>query len=510
MREHEAQAVLLVKAFEEADPDGLLLPADDRRQATEAARASTSDPAEAAFARAERLLPVLEARLPGTAGLLRGTRIGAGLAPVVLAAAFVVGLVSNALGPHRRIDVWQWPFVFLFAWNLVWYAIFLAGPLLHRGRPGAHAGALAQGAHAVVALAGRGTRLAGRIFEWALGRFTSRARKRDAKTAGIAASAIGRYAAEWRRATGPLLAARTRLLLHAGSLALALGLVVGMYARALTFKYEAAWESTILDAATLQKMVNALLGPAATVLGRRVPDVRPYEAPTHDDAAPWLHLYAMATLLYVAIPRALFFLRESARVARLSARVPADLSLGYARRAGLAPAGEGRRVVWRGYGYHPAPRAADAFTGLLHAAFGTKCEIDRATDVDYGADDPDAGPASDATAVLLVSLAQTPESEVHGAFVAARVARGARPLVVADASPLVARGADATRLDERRRLWSRIGREAGVDLVHVDLAANEGDAAADRLAAAAGLVSGAAGSAGPGRGTAGGGGGGPP
>ena len=58
----------------------------------------------------------------------RGTRIGAGLAPLVLAGAFVAGLVSNALGPHRRIDVWQWPFVFLFAWNLVWYAIFLVTP----------------------------------------------------------------------------------------------------------------------------------------------------------------------------------------------------------------------------------------------------------------------------------------------------------------------------------------------------------------------------------------------
>ncbi len=505
MREHEAQAVLLVKAFEEADPEGLVLPVEDRRLATEAAHAATSDPAEGAIVRAHRLLPVLEAKLPGTAGLLRGTRIGAGLSPLVLAGAFVAGLLSNALGPHRRIDVWQWPFVFLFAWNLVWYAIFLVGPLLHRDAAGAGTeGGLAKGAHAVVSAAGRGTRLAGSIFDWALGRFTSRTRKRDAKTAGVAASAVGRYAAEWRRATGPLLAARTRLLLHAGSLALALGLVVGMYARALTFKYEAAWESTILDASTLQKMVNALLGPAATVIGRHVPDVRPYDSPLTGDAAPWLHLYAMATLLYVAIPRALFFLRESARVARLSARVPADLSLGYARRAGLAPAGEGRRVLWRGYGYHPAARAADAFTGLLHAAFGTKCEIDRETDVDYGADDPDTGPASaSVTRTLLVSLAQTPESEVHGAFLAARVAHGARPLVVADASPLVARGADATRLDERRRLWTRIGREAGVDVVHVDLAANEGDAAVDRLAAAAGLVGGR-----PGAGTTGGGGGG--
>lgn len=484
MREHEAQAVLLVKAFEEADPDGLVLPLEERRRALDAAPDGPStDPAAR---RARALLVILETRLPGTQALLRSTRLGAGLAPLVLLCAFVVGLLSNALGHHRRIDVWQWPFVALFAWNLLWYAIFLVGPLLHRGRPSdAGPGALSKGALAVASFAGRGARLAASLVDAALSRFTTRARKRDARTAAIAASATLHYADAWRRATGPLLAARTRLLLHAGSLALALGLVLGMYARGLTFRYEAQWESTVLDAPTLQRMVDALLGPAAAVLGHRVPDVVPYLSPS--PAAPWLHLYAVATLLYVVLPRAAFFLRESARVARLCAAVPAALTPGYARRAGLASAGEGVRVHWSTYGYHPAARAIDAWVALLHDAYGTHAELERGPDAEYG-DEGAATSGARGRCIVLASLAQTPESEVHGAYLA-QSARAGDVLLVVDASPMVARGADAARLEERRRVWSRIGAEAGVRTAHVDLSAPIDDAAVEAVSGTAGAGS---------------------
>ncbi|MFQ5655806.1 MAG: hypothetical protein ACE5GW_13885, partial [Planctomycetota bacterium] len=78
--------------------------------------------------------------------------------------------------------------------------------------------------------------------------------------------------------------------------------------------------------------------------------------------------------------------------------------------------------------------------------------------------------------VVLFSLAQSPEIEVHGEFVVeARRALAAqeRLLVLIDGSPLRERvegsGIDPSRLDERRRTWDRTLRDARVTGAHLDL-----------------------------------------
>ncbi len=111
--------------------------------------------------------------------------------------------------------------------------------------------------------------------------------------------------------------------------------------------------------------------------------------------------------------------------------------------------------------------------------------------VAYGADDGEVPPApAGARRVLLFSLAQTPEAEVHGRFLAAcaRAAAGAPLVALVDGSGYRERAADATRLDERRRLWDRVATEAGGAITHVDLGLLEGDARVERVARAAGLL----------------------
>jgi hypothetical protein len=196
-------------------------------------------------------------------------------------------------------------------------------------------------------------------------------------------------------------------------------------------------------------------------------------------------------LIYVILPRLLLAAVERLVARRLAANVRVDLGTAYASRAGGAGAMPGARVEVLPYSHHLAPRAADALKTLLHDVFGTEAEIAIREPLAYGCDFGDlprfdgAGPTC---RVLLFALAQTPETEVHGRLL--REARDARResdglVVIGDASTYRERVGDAERVAERRRLWERIAKEAGVAFVGVDLGGTENvESVAGRLAAA--------------------------
>ena len=207
-------------------------------------------------------------------------------------------------------------------------------------------------------------------------------------------------------------------------------------------------------------------------------------------AAPWIHLYAVTALLYVGVPRLLLAAFEARRAVRLARAVPAAIGFADARRAGLSPEGAPAAVEVLPYSHTPTPRACDALLALLHDVFGTGTPVRVVGSLAYGAETADVPALTAGTRrVLLFSLAQTPETEVHGRFLAscARAAPGSAPVALVDGSGYRERAADATRLDERRRLWDRIANEAGGTVVHVDLGLPEGDARVERVARAAGL-----------------------
>jgi hypothetical protein len=115
----------------------------------------------------------------------------------------------------------------------------------------------------------------------------------------------------WLVQSAPLQAARVGLLWHLALLGLNLGLIAGLYLRGLGQEYLAGWQSTWLDAAQVQALVDRLLAPAAWITGLAVPDVAPLRhaagALPGAPAATWLHLLA-ATVALVALPRALLVL----------------------------------------------------------------------------------------------------------------------------------------------------------------------------------------------------------
>ena len=509
MRERRAQIVLLVRAFEEVDREGRVLPAHARALATRRALRDTDltnwpgelteapdfRNGEVVACRAKLLYDDLRRSLPSVRGVLRVARLGSGTAPTIVITAFVLGLMTNVLGPHRQINLLSFPLFGLLAWNLAVYLALLLSTIYRlwtrrrrrRGETGP--GRLRDGLTAYLA----GVFKNGAFWRRIHGLRTIRNLSKE--TGPIASKALARFGAMWHRLAGPVLAARIRRMLHLGAASMIVGALVGMYIRGLVLEYRVTWESTLLDAAQVQALLDVLLGPAAALLGVAVPDVAPLRGPgpgAGENAASWLHLYAMTALMFVVVPRALLAAYQRWRGGWLAARLPLDLSERYYRQVFVEFRGALRRVDVLPYSFRPRPDALHRMKTLLYEYFGARADIRVSEPLAYGAELADAEDCIDAESgprttdvvdkevesthgrclVVLFNLAQSPETEVHGTFltqVKHRVKeRHWRLLVLVDSSTYRQRIDSPERREERLKAWNRVIGDAGLSAVDLD------------------------------------------
>ena len=486
VQEEAARRVLLVQAIEEVDRQGRLLPLEERERATSAARQSEGDdPVPFLAHRASRLIERLAPRHPWVETVLGATRFPAGAVWALLLAAGAAGLLTDALGPERRINILSVPILGLILWNLAVYAGRLALAALdatRRGRP-------ARPRPEPTAGTTHGwTRL---LMAWAERRARRQVRPAATEEDDPAWPAVGLFLRRWRPLAVPVLAARVQVLLHVGAALLALGVLGGAYGRGLAFEYRATWESTFMDAGDLRVVLVVLLGPASHLLGEPIPDaagLAALRAPGSGDAAPWIHRYALTTLLAVVVPRLALAAIALRRARRLSAHRPVDLRSAYFVR--LTAAGRAlARVLVVPYGVRLSSTGEQAVAALLRSLAGGAAEIGIAPSVPYGGDGaavPETEPAAagagapETWRAVVFNLAQSPEDEVHGAVLqelAAWVARGGgdrrRAVALVDGASYRARltgtGAETQRVADRRRAWDRVAARAGTPLVHLDL-----------------------------------------
>lgn len=485
MPEHEAQAVVLVAAVEELDRGGELLPKVLRQRATLEARAEREasakrrrgrqqdDPIRWLAARAVRLRDAVVEGLPPVARTLRTTTaLARGLGWPLLVLALVAGLLTNVIGPDRQLNVLALPLLGLIVWNLALMVFLLLRGLLPSGSAG-------RAGRRPWLLAWR-SRLAERMA----------ARSGDGEDGALGRRVLSRYLSRWLPAITPLAAARGRRLLHAAALLLVLGAVLGMYVRGIGFAYSATWESTFLRPPMVDRLLGFVLGPAAHLLGTEVPSAAALEGGGGGiSAAPWIHLYAVTALLFVGLPRLGFILFESLRVARLRRRVRITLPRVYVRRLRAAGDTARHRVDVLPYSYRPPAEALATLKGLLLDLFGARAEIRARASLAYG-EEPASDEEEPFAEVILFGLAQTPELEVHGAFLTARreALLAEALLVIVDASlyrqRLAAGEVGEKRLAERRRAWDRMLGEVGLPAAHLDLQETPADAALEALALA--------------------------
>jgi len=452
--EEDAQCVLLVRAVEEADGAGEVLSQAERLRATEASRV------ESGFSifvveRARLLRESIEGRTPAFARLRRASSLRIG-ALWIVGPALVLGLASNLLGPDKHINVVANPLAGLILWNVAIYVLLIVSLFRRPGVP-----------------------FAANLVAWRARGLMSRSRMD-----GGAASAAASYVEGWVASAGTLLGARLRRALHIGAAAMVVGALGGMYARGLLFEYLPTWESTFLGPEQVDGWLSLFLGPASLLTGIAVPSVEGIGTPGSPNAAGWIHLYAATTVGLVLVPRVLLILGATRQARRLADPLTVDTRPRYYRRVFASGHGGDLGVDVQPYSYTLTPGRTDALKTILHDVLGARANIAVAASAEYGAgglpsplraEDP-AGAHLDHAIVLLFNLAQTPEIEVHGRLITelgGRADEGATCLVLIDAAGWRERvggvSASDDRLDERRRTWDRVARDAGFQAVHVDL-----------------------------------------
>jgi hypothetical protein len=478
------RSVLLVRAIEESDRTGEVLPLADREEATRvAARAdpalresasgtTLSRAAERFLAeRANLLRERLLARSPILADVLSLAGGATHLTRLLLVVAFVVGVSLSALDGSRRINLLAFPLIGLIAWNLLVYIALFIAWLKPRVMQGAPAPGLT------------------RLYErWILWRTEGLLRRSSLFNAPLA-SALRRFTTDWAAVGRPILVMRAKRMLHLSAVLVAAGLIAGLYVRGMVLRYDAGWESTFLSPKGARILVNSLYAPASSLTGITLPAADEQMSALQwtpagggANAAPWIHLIAATAVLFVVIPRLLAALATSLGLWRVSRRPEIPGSVVRYARALLGGTGNiAPQVVGVApYAFQPSPAALSGLDKLLEASVDGNVEIQLREPLQYGEEDPLADwlsredPGSTNAHVVLFTLSATPEAENHGAVISTFRDWAKRGVfVVVDESDYVTRiQGDATlqaRLDERRELWRGFVRRFGIGVVIANL-----------------------------------------
>jgi hypothetical protein len=474
LRQDELRCVLLVKAIEEADREGTLVPLADRAAATRTAARSQA-PEQMGVERARILFAKIVARHPSVdvVSSLAGGPAWAG--GVLMALALVLGFALSALDGTRRINVLAFPLLGLVLWNLAVYAVIFANGIRARAKNTPPRRPLPE------MLAQLGKEQVSRLVA-----------KSGAFNAPLA-EALGRFTREWFDCARPLLVARATRVFHLCAAAVGIGLVAGLYLRGIAFDYQAGWESTFFDASRARTVLAVLYGPASIVTEIPIPDAAHLEAIRWKDgaggerAASWIHLTAATAILFVVLPRLALALLATLSIARWSSRAPLPVSLTLYFRNAFGAQGDafGRGLVTViPYAYEPDEASRAGLRALLPAALGESITLDARAPVRFGDEEEFLRGLVDASkrdaVVLLFNLAATPEEENHGIVVTGvrdwltRGAPHAQLMVLVDEGPYAVRmgaagGADA-RVAERRRAWQEFVAAHGLEARIANLA----------------------------------------
>jgi hypothetical protein len=310
--------------------------------------------------------------------------------------------------------------------------------------------------------------------------------------AAVVAMARRAFWEKWLRVLRAQAAVWVELAFHAGAVALAVGLVAGMYARGLSAEYKAAWESTFLRAPAVSAVLRTALGPAALVLGREIPpgeqmqrlnihDQENLPPAERESAAGWIHLYALTALIFIALPRLGLIAVMIRRERRIQTHAPAEPAIAAVHRALVRQAGgQGIAVAIQPFAAEPDPARLADLRSVVRRLWPDTGAVAIQPTLAYGEEDEgleslawpapaNAGPPRPSTRlVLLMSLSATPEREVHGELVRALDARAAQSARDDQGALAVALDARAfrrqfdglpeaeRRLRERRAAWEKV------------------------------------------------------
>jgi hypothetical protein len=330
LSQSDLQAILALKALEEARPDP---PSPELRKL---AGSEAGDPAEREPWLARRAAYILE-RLPRKYRSLAGVQVPPGWLALPLAlVAFGFGMATNTLGPTGKIHAFYNPTTLIIVWNGIAIALIAA----RHFAPQRASGQLSAGFAAFLALAARGWR-----------------RVRGAEDApggdfAIRAALIG----EHQKTFSEAIVARAAVLLSAGSLAFTSGVLVGMYLRGVAFGYNVVWQSTLVQTPEAAlAWLEVLFLPARWLTPGSFPSpaaVAQLASPDGTPAGPWIHCFAATAFVYALLPRSAVICWQQWSAQCAAARAELDLSEPYFEqlfRGGRPAASDFDRVALAGF-----------------------------------------------------------------------------------------------------------------------------------------------------------------
>jgi hypothetical protein len=466
LTESEARKVILVRAIELAEPTLNTWSKDQRQWASDVASEAGRDGASshaAGTAFLARRADVACARLEREHHEIALARRG-GVWPqwmhwLVPVAAFALGFAANELAAGDRVNIISFPLLAMLAWNMVVYLTLIVSAFRNTVRPRAN------------------TRQAPLVRVFARAWY-----RRHSSAAGALAAPLRQFANDWMLAAEQLYRARARAMLHAAAGLLAAGAVAGLYVRGLALEYRAGWESTFLDAQAVHHLLAFVLGPASWLSGIELPgpaDLAFLHWPDgHENAARWIHLYAISAALFIIVPRFVLATSSAISAGRLKRDFPLPLTSDpYFVRLLSGASGKAVVIDVVPYSYRPDAAARAALLEALASLAGSRVDVRFAEPVPYGGEDDavecisSVGTAPDYV-IVLFNIAATPEDENHGEF-AASVVRRAGPQtrvgIVLDASAYRQRLEGLARIDERlaerRRSWETMLLSRGIEAV---------------------------------------------
>ena len=509
MTEDEARRLTLLRAFE-APLTPPWTEADAAAASAEAARAvgEAASPERYLSTRADAGLQLLLPREPAGARLLRASGASRWPGLLLVAAAAVLGLATPALGESQRLNLLAPPLLGLIGWNLLVYGLLVGMALARWARPAQAASrdaggtgnaggwAALRGWLVVPGWARAGAALGlrhlggGETMAHPLGGHPGAAQAGDAAAAGSPApaatadsagrqaatrAALARFTQRWAALAAPLWSARAAAWLHAAAAALVAGVLASMYLRGLALEFRAGWDSTFLSPAAVHTLLQAWLGPASALSGIALPGVEElarlrFSQGPGENAARWIHLHALTAAGLVLVPRLLLAAAAGLRARRMAAHFPLPLDDAYSLRLLRSHRGQPLPLRVQPFGYRPPAASVEGLDRVLRHSFGEQAQPQWAPPLQEADELAGAAPA-----LLLFTLAATPERETHGAAAAAWPE--ARLLV--DTAGFAQRfGADRAR--QRREAWLKILAGLGrtpvfIDLQQPDLAAAEAD-----------------------------------
>ncbi len=460
MKVDSLSKVVMVRSCEEEDPKGYFLSLHDRQRASlRASEAPTLDDNKQGINsmeelliidRAERLTEKLERRY---AVLLTARRLTLIQIPLflIIVLAILGGLLTDPIGPRGQINLLHFPLLVLVIWNGAMYIWSTMRYVLKN----------AWKSHRAECISDWLNRTGLWVLQVKLRLFQQASQE---EKQWIVAS-LSRFFQLWSSLVGEGVRLKGKSMLHWGAAGLAIGVIIGLYCRGFVFEYRASWASTFLEAEQVHHMLAVILFPASTLLGIDFPSVQAIatlKAPGSENAAIWIHLWAVTCLILIVLPRVGLALITSQNALKQLDSLTLPLEQPYFHRLLTQYRGEDIWVEVLPYQCQLKHSLLELLEEFSLEMFGNRAYVQTRKPISYGESNfrMKASGTMPLRVLIVFDVATTPEQEVHGAFLQniqdqVESWNGDASLLILLHEGSYRKRADPERLRERFQTWER-------------------------------------------------------